>query len=911
MTKRRCPHNGPFLLFAVALALLTTLASLSAESVGQNIGSAVKIAADEAGTVKAGDYSQLWTPSWKIQSERRFVVDPVLLIILGIILFCLIALIAVIRGIIAALAEGLSIRAAVHALITGDIMPREQKKRMRRLRRRGIGLRIKLASFTIALVLLVVVMIAAPLYIRMTRTQRETLLQGLWDRSTVLLEGLSTNVRAYLPRADTSGASDRWSADLRSEELAALPAQITAIPEARYVTITAYNPETPIFDDEVWASNDPALRSKIDTAELQPGISRLTDILTPRLENIAWELNSRAHAEVDDLSAAIADLTREARDLASRTESVSINQQRDLQASIRFLETRISERLFAISREIGSEPVYRIDEPVSIISGIARLLPILTGRNDDDENLTYIFFKPVMYREGTEAVYFRGLIRLEVSIDSILHEIEQGQREILETILLVAGIVMLIGSIGAFIFSTLIILPIKRLVSHVELIRDMEDKSKLDGVDITINSRDELAVLGNTINDMTHGLVKAAQASEDLTIGKEVQKKFIPLETDKDGNKLTFGFKNTPNARFFGYYEGAKGVSGDYFDYLDLDGRYFAIIKCDVAGKGIPAALIMIQVATMFLNYFKDWKPTPSGMHIEEVVYQINDFIETLGFEGRFAAFTLCLFDSQTGLLRFCNAGDNIVHWYDASEGRMKLMTLRQSPATGVLPNSLVESKGGYMVQTVTIDPGDILFLYTDGIEEAKRKFRDTSFNEILCTGEPDANEPADSGVSANGPQVREKFPKGAPHENHVVGQGDEELGAGRVEAIINAVMNRQVYSLTKYHNPEGEITLQFDFTACAGYVEEAIMALVSVEKMFRLYKRPLDGEDARVLVDRKVDEFLQEHFLQYGKYCAQTREYSENNSYLYYTHVMEDPQYDDLTIMGIKRKQQATEEMI
>jgi hypothetical protein len=289
----------------------------------------------------------------------------------------------------------------------------------------------------------------------------------------------------------------------------------------------------------------------------------------------------------------------------------------------------------------------------------------------------------------------------------------------------------------------------------------------------------------------------------------------------------------------------------------------------------------MIQVATMFLNYFKDWKPTVGGMHIEEVVYQINDFIEALGFEGRFAAFTLCLFDSQTGLLRFCNAGDNIIHWYDASEGRMKRMTLRQTPAAGVLPNVMVESKGGYMVQTVTIDPGDILFLYTDGIEDSKRKFRDPLFNEIPCAeGHP-----------------------GVAHENHLSGQRDEELGADRVEAIINAVMNKQVYSLTKYHNPEGKITLRFDFTACAGHLEEAIMALIAVEKMFRLYKNPVAGEDTRVLVDRKVDEYLKAHFVQYEKYCAQTREYPEKNSYLYYTHVMEDPQYDDLTIMGIKRK--------
>jgi hypothetical protein len=367
-----------------------------------------------------------------------------------------------------------------------------------------------------------------------------------------------------------------------------------------------------------------------------------------------------------------------------------------------------------------------------------------------------------------------------------------------------------------------------------------------------------------------------------------VQKKFIPLETDREGNKLSSGFKDAKNAQFFGYYEGAKGVSGDYFDYQDLDGRYFAIIKCDVAGKGIPAALIMIQVATMFLNYFKAWEPGEKGMHIEEAVYQINEFIETLGFKGRFAAFSLALFDSETGVIRFCNAGDNIVHLYSDSEKKMKTVTLPQTPAAGVLPNSLVESKGGYQAQAVTLDHGDMLLLYTDGIEEAKRKFRKSLFQEILCAGAPESG-----GIA----------PEGAVHANHTVGQGDEEMGADRVEAIINAVMNKQLYTLYKHHNPEGELELQFDFRSCAGTVEETIMAMVSVEKMFRLYRDPNAGEDSRVLVDKKIDLFLKEHFRQYRAYCSQTREAPGSESYMYYTHVKEDEQYDDLTILGIHRK--------
>jgi hypothetical protein len=218
----------------------------------------------------------------------------------------------------------------------------------------------------------------------------------------------------------------------------------------------------------------------------------------------------------------------------------------------------------------------------------------------------------------------------------------------------------------------------------------------------------------------------------------------------------------------------------------------------------------------------------------------------------------------------------------------MKTLTLPQSPATGVLPNYLVESRGGYQMQTVTIGHGDMLLLYTDGIEEAKRKFRNSRFQEIVCPGEPESG-----GIA----------PVGATHANHVVGQGDEEMGADRVEAIINAVMNKQLYTLYKYHNPEGDIELQFDFRSCAGTVEETIMAMVSVEKMFRLYRDPHAGADSRVLVDKKIDRFLKEHFRQYRVYCSQTREAPGSEAYMYYTHVKEDEQYDDLTIIGIHRK--------
>ena len=809
------------------------------------------VSVTETGTVKFGDYSAAWEPSWLQKTERRFSLDTEDLILISVFILCGLGFVASVRGIGETIAEGAAMRLDAAALITGDLMPSEKKKRITRIQKRGIGLRLKLASFTIALVLMVVIMISGPLYVLMMRNRQQSLYQGLWDRSKVLLEGLASSAQAYLPMRSIL-------------ELGLLPAQMNSVPEARYITITGYNPDTTIYDDQVWATNDPDILKKIDTVEFQPGVSRITDVLTPRLQGIADELNARARREAGSIAESIAGLTREGQALALQPDAASQRRLGDIQVQVRTLQARLSQNLSEISRDIGSEPEFSVQNPVV------------------SADHKYIFFKPVMYRVGSEEVYFRGLVRLEISIDSIINEIETARFNLIRVILLVALAALGIGAAGALVLSTLIIRPIRQLVRHVEIIRDTEDKAKLSGLDIKLKSKDELAILGDTINDMTHGLVKAAAAASDLSIGKEIQKKFIPLLLDKDGNKLSYGSKETKYMNFFGYYEGAKGVSGDYFEFKDLDDRYYAVIKCDVAGKGIPAALIMIQVATMFLNYFRRWKPTEKGMQIEDLVYQINDFIETMGFKGRFAAFTLCLLDTYSGLVRFCNAGDNIIHLFDASEGKVKTLTLPETPATGVLPNFLVETKGGYKVQNMTLDHGDILLLYTDGIEEAKRKFRNTEFKEIIC----------------------EEGEKDTPHATHTVGQGDEEMGPDRVEAIINAVMNRQVYTLHKWHNPEGDDKdLNFDFSYCNGSVEEVIKAMVSVEKMFRCYKNPKASEDNKVLVDKTIDAFLKEHFTQYRNYCSFIREDPGNLAYMYYTHVMEDEQYDDLTILGIKRK--------
>jgi len=805
------------------------------------------------GTVKFGDYRYEFVPPWKAAETQRVPIRPDQLLLYVICFFAFIMFFFSIYGISGSARETLTIQKEIQALITGDIMPSEKKKRAVALRKKGIGLRFKLSFFTTALVISVVLIVSIPLGVQFSANQEKTLAQGLQSRVNVLLESLASGARAYLPSQNIL-------------ELGFLPQQMSALGEASSATITGNSVDgTATGIDFLWATNDAQISKKIDTSAVAYGKSQLSSDENAEIDKRVTVLDTEAANSVGVLSDQITSLTQEGIKLALNTDAASVARRDEIQTITRQLEEKMNLELTRLSVSgMGSWPEYN---PLALSRSVTM----------------YVFYKPVMYRQGSDTKYVHGTVRVAISTKSLIETVDSDRKALVQTTVFVALIAVLIGVLGALLLASIIISPIRKLASHVEMIRDTEDKEELHGKEIKLSSRDEIGLLGETINDMTHGLVKAAAASKDLTVGKEVQKMFIPLEVDPSGRKLTCGSTIDDKAEFFGYYEGAKGVSGDYFDYIKLDDRHYAIIKCDVAGKGVPAALIMVEVATLFLDYFKDWKYAKNGYKLDYIVSRINDLIESRGFKGRFAAFTLCIFDTLSGDVHFCNAGDNIVHIYDAASRRMKIITLPESAAAGIFPSFMVDMKGGFRVVKQHLNPGDVLFLYTDGIEEAKRLFRTKDMKVHLC------EEPG--------------IEKDAPHGNHTVGQDNEEMGPERVNEIIEAVLARKKYSLFKWHNPEENEAFDFDFTLCEGTIEEAILALVSVEKVFRMYRDPSSTDFNRVQVDRKVDIFLNKHFKQYQVYCGNRKDHPEYHEYLYYTNVHEDAQYDDLTILGVRKK--------
>ncbi|GMO47077.1 MAG: SpoIIE family protein phosphatase [Treponemataceae bacterium] len=810
-----------------------------------------------SGTVKFGNFTYQFIPALKmlLSDMRKMALRAEYLVYVCVLVFAVLGLAVSLRGIANAAGDTLIVRREIRALMTGGVMPRIGKRKAAALLRRGVSLRLKLVTFTIFLVSMVVLLVSLPLSVMMQRSEERTLASGLLARVNVLLQSLSAQTRIYLPQENIL-------------DLSFVPEQGASLAESRYVLITglasADSGIRSTYLDYVWATNDPAIGEKIDTESLTLGVSRNVSELVAEIAVECAALNERAIEAAGEMSRGITQLTAEALSLIQRNDPDAVERRREIQQITAQLNTRLASELNAISEDgEGSYPRY---DPAKF----------------DRNNTTYLFYRPVVFRQGSEQNYVRGIVFVEISTRDLIAAVDASRASIYAATLFIGLLAIGIGALGSFILATIIVNPIKRLARHVAMIRDTEDKEKLDGKDIVIRQKDEIGVLGDTVNDMTHGLIKAAAAAKDLTVGKDLQKMFIPLEMDTFGRKLTTGSVEDAYTHFFGYYEGAKGVSGDYFDYMPLDGRWYAIIKCDVAGKGVPASLIMVEVATLFLNFFQDWTYRKNGTDLSQIVARINDLIESRGFKGRFAAFTLCLFDSFSGECHFCNAGDSIVHLYDSAEGRKKNIALPESPASGVFPTFMVETKGGFPMFNLRLNKGDVLFLYTDGIEEAKRLFRDEQFNPIVCAA----------------PGLKDD-----PHGNHSVGQSGEEMTPDRVTAIIEAVFARGVFTLEKWHNPAGEEKLVFDFSECAGTSEDVILALVSVEKIFRMYKPPNATAFDRVQVDRKIDSFLREHFKQYDVYCLNHEDFHDAPEYMYYTYVQEDPQYDDLTLVAIKRK--------
>ena len=170
-----------------------------------------------------------------------------------------------------------------------------------------------------------------------------------------------------------------------------------------------------------------------------------------------------------------------------------------------------------------------------------------------------------------------------------------------------------------------------------------------------------------------------------------------------------------------GYNLPSRTVGGDYFDYLPYGDGKLALLVGDVAGKGMPAALLMARLQAHAQALAE------SGGELRHVVARLNKAVTSRSPGNRFVTFFMAVFDAAASTLTYCNAGHNPPVLIRAGGAIERLE--EGGTVLGVFASASFEEK------TIPFGLGDLLILYSDGVVEACASNRDEEFGEERLVG--------------------------------------------------------------------------------------------------------------------------------------------------------------------------------
>lgn len=246
--------------------------------------------------------------------------------------------------------------------------------------------------------------------------------------------------------------------------------------------------------------------------------------------------------------------------------------------------------------------------------------------------------------------------------------------------------------------EVIVISPLVVKEKQLGVIYVIEDKNKLIDLDEETISALVIQVSIAINNAQIYSeLIVKERMSNELDVASRIQKKILPADVDE-----IFGLEIAQ------YFEPAKEIGGDYYDYTILDDNVFSITIADVSGKGVPAAFLMALGRSVLktLTLTGDFAPNENLNELNKIIY--SDITEDM-----FITMMHSKYNKENKTLYYSNAGHNPIVVYRASTDSIELHTVK-----GVAIGFLEEYK--YRQGEIQLNKGDIVIFYTDGITEAE-----------------------------------------------------------------------------------------------------------------------------------------------------------------------------------------------
>ena len=256
------------------------------------------------------------------------------------------------------------------------------------------------------------------------------------------------------------------------------------------------------------------------------------------------------------------------------------------------------------------------------------------------------------------------------------------------------------------IFATLFVfiyLLIKRvIINNLKKINDTLAQITNGDLSVTVDVRSnvEFASLSDDINSTVATLKRyiaeaAARIDKELEYAKQIQLSALPTN-----------FPIDEEYSIYAQMIAAKEVGGDFYDFYRLNDTTVAFLAADVSGKGIPAAMFMMTAKTIIKDLAE------SGMAVNDIFTKANEKLCENNESGMFVTAWMGILDLTTGNVQFANAGHN-PPLLKRADGSFEYLKTRAGFVLAGMEGV------HYRAGELTLNAGDRLFLYTDGVPEA------------------------------------------------------------------------------------------------------------------------------------------------------------------------------------------------
>ena len=298
-----------------------------------------------------------------------------------------------------------------------------------------------------------------------------------------------------------------------------------------------------------------------------------------------------------------------------------------------------------------------------------------------------------------------------VGVDIDMTDVMNARHSFLWSLLTFSAVMGILAvMLGIWLMRNTVVRPLKMLSRATDEFADLgEDYTRQNVIDLPIRSKDEIGDLYQKTRTMQLNLLdymdnlarvttEKEHISTELNVANRIQADMLP--------RIFPAFPDRHEFNIMAIMDPAKEVGGDFYDFFLVDEDHLAMVVADVSGKGVPAALFMVIAKTLIKNRGQ------MGDSPSEILRNVNNQLCEGNDEEFFVTVWLGILELSTGRGWAVNAG----HEHPVirrSGGHFELVVYKHSPAVAVMPGL------PFRQHEFRLNPGDTLFVYTDGVPEA------------------------------------------------------------------------------------------------------------------------------------------------------------------------------------------------